>query len=84
MPEVRRILEAAAALSEVLTNAGVSHAFHGSVITAVLSDGRQCDVCADEFHLSSLSLNATWAIGDFLHRRGGQPPSFPSRARRPQ
>ncbi|KAH9930506.1 uncharacterized protein BXZ73DRAFT_90311 [Epithele typhae] len=37
MHEVNRLLQAAAALSCLLRDAGVPHAFHGSVLTAVLS-----------------------------------------------
>ncbi|KAL4247238.1 hypothetical protein ABKN59_008732 [Abortiporus biennis] len=38
MHETRRLLEAAAALSQLLRSAGVPHAFHGSVLNAVLSN----------------------------------------------
>ncbi|EIW51628.1 uncharacterized protein TRAVEDRAFT_176208 [Trametes versicolor FP-101664 SS1] len=37
MHEVSRLLQAAAALSQLLRDAGVPHAFHGNVLTAVLS-----------------------------------------------
>ncbi|KAJ3504757.1 hypothetical protein NLJ89_g7771 [Agrocybe chaxingu] len=38
MQETRRLLEAAAALSALLRDAGIPHAFYGSVLTAVLAD----------------------------------------------
>jgi hypothetical protein len=43
MSETRRLLEAAAALSKLLMNAGVAHAFHGNVLTAVLANNPQSD-----------------------------------------
>ncbi|KAI0075959.1 hypothetical protein K474DRAFT_1317660 [Panus rudis PR-1116 ss-1] len=43
MHETRRLLEAAAALSQILRSAGVPHAFHGSVLNAVLSNAPYCD-----------------------------------------
>jgi hypothetical protein len=45
MSETRRLLEAAAALSKLLNYAGVAHAFHGNILTAVLSGSPQSDVC---------------------------------------
>ena len=44
MHEVARLLQAAAALSQLLRDAGVPHAFHGSVLTAVLSKAAMADV----------------------------------------
>ena len=44
MHETRRLLEAAAALSQQLRAAGVPHAFHGTVLNAVLSNAPLCDV----------------------------------------
>jgi len=38
MHETRRLLEAATALSLILQNASIPHAFHGSVLTAVLAN----------------------------------------------
>ncbi|KAI0634726.1 hypothetical protein C8Q77DRAFT_1055067 [Trametes polyzona] len=46
MHEVSRLLQAAAALSQLLRNAGVPHAFHGSVLTAVLSSSQLADEIA--------------------------------------
>lgn len=44
MHETRRLLEAATALSQQLRAAGVPHAFHGTVLNAVLSNAPLCDV----------------------------------------
>lgn len=38
MYETRRLLEAASALSQLLKGKGVAHAFHGNMLTAVLSN----------------------------------------------
>ncbi|KAI0824896.1 hypothetical protein BC628DRAFT_1321547 [Trametes gibbosa] len=43
MHEVARLLQAAAALSLLLRNAGVPHAFHGSVLTAIMSSTALAD-----------------------------------------
>ncbi|TBU38147.1 hypothetical protein BD309DRAFT_874994 [Dichomitus squalens] len=43
MHEVSRLLQAAAALSQLLRDAGVPHAFYGSVLTAVLSKAPLAD-----------------------------------------
>ncbi|RDX46182.1 hypothetical protein OH76DRAFT_1407301 [Lentinus brumalis] len=43
MHEVPRLLQAAAALSELLRDAGVPHAFYGNVLTAVLSKAPLAD-----------------------------------------
>lgn len=37
MTDVRKIMEAAAALSQTLREHGIGHAFHGGIIPAVLS-----------------------------------------------
>ena len=44
MSETRRLLEAATALSKLLRDHGVAHAFHGSLLTAVLANSPQSDV----------------------------------------
>lgn len=44
MSETRRLLEAAVALSALLKDHGVAHAFHGNVLTAVLANGPHSDV----------------------------------------
>jgi hypothetical protein len=44
MPETRRLLEAACALSYALRAQGVPHAFHGSLFVAVLMNNPQADV----------------------------------------
>src|SRR5712671_5276562 len=44
MPETRRLLEAASALSHALRAHGVPHAFHGSLFVAVLTNSPQADV----------------------------------------
>ncbi|KAJ3741439.1 hypothetical protein DFH05DRAFT_1506076 [Lentinula detonsa] len=43
MTETRRLLEAASALSRLLVASRVSHAFYGSVFTAVLANAPQCE-----------------------------------------
>ncbi|KAI0777340.1 hypothetical protein BD413DRAFT_467972 [Trametes elegans] len=43
MHEVARLLQAATALSQLLRDAGVPHAFHGNVLTAVLSNASLAD-----------------------------------------
>ena len=45
MHEVSRLLQAATALSQLLRDAGVPHAFHGNVLTALLSKAPMADVC---------------------------------------
>lgn len=44
MAETARLLEAAAALSGVLTAAGIPHAFHGTILVALLAQTPQCTV----------------------------------------
>ena len=51
MHEVSRLLQAAAALSQLLRDAGVPHAFYGSVLTAVLSKAPLADVCYLDVYL---------------------------------
>ncbi|KIM78237.1 hypothetical protein PILCRDRAFT_824716 [Piloderma croceum F 1598] len=46
MTETRRLLEAAAALSRLLNDRGVAHAFHGNVVTAVLANASHSDEIA--------------------------------------
>ncbi|KAF8120210.1 hypothetical protein EV363DRAFT_1408060 [Boletus edulis] len=41
--ETRRLLEAAMALSQLLSMHAIPHAFHGSILTAVISDSPRCD-----------------------------------------
>ncbi|KAF9566539.1 hypothetical protein CPC08DRAFT_682405 [Agrocybe pediades] len=43
MHETRRLVEAALALSSLLQNATIPHAFYGSVMTAILSNAPLCD-----------------------------------------
>ncbi|ETW75766.1 hypothetical protein HETIRDRAFT_481245 [Heterobasidion irregulare TC 32-1] len=43
MPETRRLLEAATALSQLLRASGVPHAFYGSLFTAVVTSSTQAD-----------------------------------------
>ena len=45
MHEVSRLLQAANALSQLLRDAGVPHAFHGNILTALLSKASMADVC---------------------------------------
>jgi hypothetical protein len=44
MSETRRLLEAATALSHLLGSNQVPHAFHGSILTAVLANSTHSDV----------------------------------------
>ncbi|KAF8735294.1 hypothetical protein AX14_002331 [Amanita brunnescens Koide BX004] len=50
MAETKRLLEAASALSDLLRNHGVPHAFHGSVLTSLLANVPHTDeiVCIVE------------------------------------
>ncbi|KAF9226246.1 hypothetical protein BS17DRAFT_794444 [Gyrodon lividus] len=41
--ETRRLLEAATALSQLLRMHSIPHAFHGNLLTAVMSDSPRCD-----------------------------------------
>ncbi|KAG2340917.1 hypothetical protein BDR05DRAFT_888876 [Suillus weaverae] len=43
MSDSRRLLEAANALSQLLRQHSIAHAFYGSILTAVLSDNPRCD-----------------------------------------
>lgn len=45
MTESARVLQAATVLSQALGGASVPHAFHGSLLIALLSNGPQCNVC---------------------------------------
>jgi hypothetical protein len=66
MSDTRRLLEAANALSQLLRQHSIAHAFHGSIFTAVLSDNPRCDVR----HLSSVRRPHTdVAPGNILYRR---------------
>lgn len=44
MHETRRLLEAATALSRLLQASQIPHAFHGSILIAVLANVPQADV----------------------------------------
>ncbi|KAI6003006.1 hypothetical protein BKA83DRAFT_673948 [Pisolithus microcarpus] len=43
MADTRRLLEAANALSQLLHSHSIPHAFHGSILTAIVSDSPRCD-----------------------------------------
>lgn len=73
--ETRRLLEAAMALSQLLSMHAIPHAFHGSVLTAVMSDSPRCDVRPSLSFAPSPSSSA----GDLLHRRGWSHAPFPPR-----
>jgi hypothetical protein len=45
MASSRRLLQAAAALSQCLTDRSVPHAFHGAITATVLGSGVDCEVC---------------------------------------
>ncbi|KAF4616931.1 hypothetical protein D9613_008701 [Agrocybe pediades] len=58
MHETRRLVEAALALSSLLQNATIPHAFYGSVMTAILSNAPLCDASTFTFPSSiSYTLN---------------------------
>lgn len=42
--ELRRLLEAAAALHALLVASGIPHAFYGSFMVALLANATHCDV----------------------------------------
>lgn len=48
MSDTRRLLEAATALSQLLRDHSVAHAFHGNLLTAVLANGPQSDVSSHQ------------------------------------
>jgi hypothetical protein len=73
--ETRRLLEAAMALSQLLSMHAIPHAFHGSVLTAVMSDSPRCDVCLS----LSFAPSSSSSTGDLLHRRGWPHAPFPPR-----
>ncbi len=57
MTETSRLLEAAAALSQVLTANAIPHAFHGSLLVSMLSKNPQCNVgVAIRYHVVFLTL----------------------------
>lgn len=43
MADTHRLLEAANALSQLLRSHSIPHAFHGSILTAIVSDSSRCD-----------------------------------------
>jgi hypothetical protein len=66
MSETRRLLEASAALSQLLRANGIPHAFYGSVLTAVLANSSHSDV-RRVVHFSFPPLTSL-SLGDLLHR----------------
>ncbi|GLB39094.1 hypothetical protein LshimejAT787_0602560 [Lyophyllum shimeji] len=60
MSETRRLLEAAAALSNLLRASNIPHAFYGSVLTAVLSNAQHANeiFCIVEFDFTT--TNSPW------------------------
>ena len=58
MHETRRLLEAAAALSQLLRAAGVPHAFYGSVFNAVLTNAPHADVSLSSWDYRSRLLKS--------------------------
>lgn len=57
MHETSRLLEAAAALSQLLRAGEIRHAFYGNFLTAVLSNARHADVCISSLtHGSCLGI----------------------------
>jgi hypothetical protein len=84
MHETRRLLEAATALSLLLQNASIPHAFYGSVLTAVLATSPFSDASIFS-NLSPIIFQpfSRAALGDFLYcRRWPEPRSpFPQNTR---
>ena len=74
MHETKRLLDAAAALSSVLKDKGIPHAFYGSVLRAVVSNSPFSD--ASRFSSPEIILT-NYTPGDFLHSRI-KPASAPS------
>ena len=66
MAETVRLLEAAAALSRILTAGGICHAFHGSILVSLLSKNPQCPVRI--FIRAPRPLRLTSLLGDTVHR----------------
>ena len=54
--EVPRLIQAAAALSIVLNNKGIRHAFHGSVLPALLAKNSCSDVSGILVRMTKLLL----------------------------
>ena len=75
--DTRRLLEAAMALSQLLNMHAIPHAFHGSILTAIMSDSPRCDVCPP---FSSVPPDPSLSTGNILHRRGWFHPPFPPRS----
>lgn len=46
MEETSRLLQAASVLSQVLTENTIPHAFHGTILIAILANSVQCGVCS--------------------------------------
>ena len=44
MEETSRLLQAASVLSQVLTENNIPHAFHGTLLIAILANSTQCNV----------------------------------------
>lgn len=65
MHETQRLLDAAAALSALLKVKGIPHAFHGSVLKAVVSNSEFSD--ASILPTPVLTLFTIHYPGDFLH-----------------
>lgn len=76
MSETRRLLEAAAALSTILRDAGIPHAFYGSVLTAVLANAPLSDASIIPA-CCNLIFNLTQEI--FCLVEGGQTQAHPFR-----
>lgn len=68
MHQVSRLVQAAAALSQLLRDADVPHAFYGNVLTAVMSRAPLADVCDTLSPLKSPS-ETDLCTGNLLHSR---------------
>lgn len=77
MPETCRLAEAAFALSQLLQANSIPHAFHGNILTAILSDSPRCHVSMDELSRRR-RLNQS-VTGNLLHCRRQPHETLPSR-----
>ena len=66
MAETGRVLQAATVLSQALAAASIPHAFHGSLLIAILSNAPECNVCNRQLHLSLVFIDSK-TLGGVMH-----------------
>lgn len=59
MAQTSRVLEASLALSQALTANSIPHAFHGSVLIAMVSNSAMCNVSTDVYYSQSICVIAS-------------------------